>query len=332
MSPIRPSDPRAVAPWQRAAAGLMFHHFHDTGRDGREGRHAAGQGSIDAVELERLLNFVGRDRILPAREWQRRAIAEALEPGDLCLTFDDNLLCQYEIALPVLRKFGLTAFWFVATAVLQGHLSRVELYRTFRVRCFATPDEFYQEFTAAAMQSEPGGRVRQMLGRFDPAGYLREFPFYTEGDRRFRYLRDEVLGPEAYHRLMDQMIRARGLRLKELAVGLWMEDRHLLELHASGHVIGLHSHTHPTRLSSLRMPEQRREYHANFNYLSSLLGEPPLSVSHPCNSYDQSTLRILREMGVRVGFRSNMASGFDGPLERPREDHINIIHEMRSCA
>ena len=33
-----------------------------------------------------------------------------LEDTDVCITFDDNLKCQYEIALPVLDKYSLKAF------------------------------------------------------------------------------------------------------------------------------------------------------------------------------------------------------------------------------
>ena len=88
--------------------GVMFHHFFDA-------RHPAGQGAISAGQLADLIAFLGRDRILPAAEWQRQAEAGTLAPDALCLTFDDNLRCQYDVALPVLRDEGLTAFWFVCT-------------------------------------------------------------------------------------------------------------------------------------------------------------------------------------------------------------------------
>ena len=296
----------------------MFHHFHGAG-------HAAGQGSISAEQFAQILRRCDRDRLLSAEEWLRRALAGELEPGQQCVTLDDNLRCQFDVALPVLRDMGLTAFWFVATSVLQGHLSRTELYRVFRVRHFASLDAFYAEFERAATQAPDGGRVQSDLAGFDPRRYLAQYPFYTESDRRFRFLRDEVLGPERYQKLMDQVIRDHGVKLKELAANLWMGDDHLRQLAAEGHVIGLHSHTHPTRLADLSPHEQRREYRSNHAYLTSLLGEPPLTVSHPCNSYSEITLRILRDLGVRVGFCSNMSPAGSSELEYPREDHANLL-------
>lgn len=301
----------------RIPHGLMFHHFHGD-------NHPPAQGSLSADELRALLNQVGRERLLPAAAWLERAVHGRLRPEDVCLTFDDCLRCQYDVAEPVLRELGLTAFWFVPTSVLQGHLLRLEIYRAFRDRRFASVQEFYASFEKAVDASRLSTRARRALESFDPSSYLSDYPFYTEGDRRFRYLRDEVLGPTAYQSIMDAMIRQAGLRLRDLAENLWMDDECLLRLHAAGHIIGLHSHTHPTRIGDMRPGGQIREYRANHTYLANLLGKPPVTAAHPCGSYSRTTLRILREMGIQVAFRSNMSMLEHSELEIPREDAANL--------
>ena len=81
-----------------------------------------------------MLRFVGLRNILPADEWMARATSDRLDENDLCLTFDDALRCQYDVALPVLEKYGLTAFWFVYSggvrraASAPGNLSLVPYY------------------------------------------------------------------------------------------------------------------------------------------------------------------------------------------------------------
>src|SRR2546426_12241772 len=82
------------------AHGLMFHHFHG-------GSHAGSQGSISLNDFERILALVDVDRILTPSAWLEKLDANRLGPHDLCLTFDDALLCQFEIALPVLEKYRL---------------------------------------------------------------------------------------------------------------------------------------------------------------------------------------------------------------------------------
>ena len=306
------------------AHGVMFHHFHG-------GHHPVGQGSISAEELASLLEFVGLDRILPAADWFERAVSNRLEAHDVCLTFDDDLMCQFDIALPVLRHFDITAFWFVYTSVLEGKIESLEVYRQFRTTQFDSVEAFYEAFFRGIEDSTEAGPVQRALKTFSPTAYLASSPFYSDGDRRFRFVRDEVLGPVRYAAIMDRMIASANLTKDELARGLWMGSEELRVLHREGHVIGLHSHTHPTRLNRLSVQEQKAEYERNYACVTRAIGSSPVAMSHPCNSYDPVTLGILRDLGIRVGFRAYielLPEYCDRSLEHPRKDHANVMKEM----
>lgn len=303
----------------------MFHHFHGAG-------HAPGQGSIAEADLALLIEVIGPRRILPAERWLADAIADRLRPGDVCLTFDDNLRCQHDVALPVLRRFGLTAFWFVATATFTDVPPTLEIHRAFRERCFASLGGFYAAFDEALARSAFAEEARCRLASCDVNKYLAEFPFYSHEDRRFRFVRDEVLGPRRFDELMSGMMRDAGADKAALACELWMTPESVCRLRSEGHVIGLHTHTHPTRVGRLVPADQLREYRDNYMMLMELLGTPPLAMAHPCNSYDAATLAILRRLGVRVGFRANMVLHDHGPLEWPREDHSIAVQRARCLA
>ena len=305
--------------------GIMFHHFHG-------GSHAESQGSLDGATLAEMIRFLGPDRILPAREWLNLALAGDLPADALCLTFDDNLRCQYDVALPVLKDAGLTAFWFVPTGTLSGAPDHLEIYRAFRTQHFDEIDDFYEAFFRNLATSQYAPLAEEKLLHFDPSTYLAGYPFYTEADRRFRFVRDDVLGPQRYRQLMDELIATMGVDVAALAASLWMQSQQIRELHDTGHVIGLHSHTHPTRLASLPPEEQAREYRENHTLLASIVGQPITTVAHPCNSYSPETLAILRRLGVQLGFRANLAQTDFSPLEWPREDHANILAAMRAGA
>ncbi len=307
------------------AFGIMFHHFRDA-------VHPDGQGALSADEFDELLHSVGIERILPPQEWFERAQRERLSGDEVCLTFDDNLRCQFDVARPVMRRYGLTAFWFIATGTWSVRPPRLEVYRAFRTRHYAALDDFYRDFENLVTASDEGPRVVARLRRFDPANYLAEFPFYTDADRRFRFIRDEALGPCDYERLMDALMAARGADATELAAGLWMDQDCVHALCREGHWIGLHSHTHPTRLAELSERDQRREYRDNATRLMAVTGRRALVASHPCNSYDARTLRVLRDLGVRMAFRANAALPGGGPLELPRVDHAVLRKELSLCA
>ena len=97
------------------------------------------------------------------------------------------------------------------------------------------------------------------------------------------------------------------------------------KLNDDGHIIGLHSHTHPTMLSKLSKIDQEKEYQKNYKILYDSLKNPPKTVSHPCNSYNNDTLSVLRNLKIEIGFRANMENHLFSEFEFPREDHANII-------
>ena len=304
--------------------GIMFHHFHG-------GPHRAGQGAISAEELYELIDFLGRERVLPARDWFDRAMRGTLNRRDICLTFDDNLRCQFDVARPVLRDLGLTAFWFVATSSLDGGGPEIEIHRTFRERCFSCAEDFYAAFFWAVQRSAHASTVERGLLDFDPRSFLSAFSFYSDNDRKFRFMRDELFGPESFREIMQALMASFGADPRELARDLWMDASCLRTLHAEGHLIGLHTQTHPTRVAYLPPAEQEREYRDNYMILMQLLGDPPQTMSHPCNSYCETTLAILRKLGIRLGFRADMGCTGHDDLEYPRDDHANVLRRMRAC-
>ena len=317
---VHSSIPRRELP-RSAAHGVMLHHFHG-------GPHPKGQGAIDAEQFADLIRALGRDRILSAEEWAARTTAGTLRDGDLCVTFDDALRCQYDIALPVLQHFGITAFWFVYSSVFEGAVEPLEVFRYFRTVAFPEIDAFYRAFDQAWEGSEHAAAIEADITGFDFDTYYPETRIYTTADRRFRYIRDEILGPERYQSIMWRMIRLSDWADRIPASLLWLDDACLKRLSAAGHVIGLHSYSHPTLLEKLPLAEQRAQYERNFRHIEKTIGRAPNALSHPCNSYLPEMLPILRDLGVTIGFRTDMAKTDFTTLELPRMDHALLVREF----
>jgi len=299
--------------------GIMFHHFHDT-------KHVNGQGAISAQQLEHIIEHYG-NRLLSANEWFSKAKANCLDTTDVCLTFDDALLCQYEIALPVLEQYNLTAFWFVYSSVLGGGIEKLEVYRKFRTVYFSTIDDFYDTFFATLKETEYHDMVSNALSNYSHDNW-RHFPFYTANDTKFRFIRDTALGADRYNNIMDAIMTQYNIDIIDFSSDLWMKRDHLKTLIDSSHIVGLHSHTHPTQLSMLSAQEQEKEYRHNYAFLHEALGQAPKTVSHPCNSYSDVTISILRDLKIEIGFRANMENHLFSEYEFPREDHANVIRRI----
>ncbi len=304
--------------------GIMFHHFHDFNI------HPIGQGSISAEQFEKILILLGNNyKIVSWDEWYCKATTNSLTPREICITFDDNLLCQYQIALPVLEKFRIKAFWFVYTSCYTGEIERLEIYRYFRSKYFTDFTSFYNEFYNSVKCSEVNNKVSVALKKINPDDYLREFSFYSREDKIYRYLRDQVLTKEEYEKIMESMLAHYKFDIDAASSFLWNSKENLKYLSDSGHIIGLHSHNHPTNLKIMTFEDQKNQYELNHSCLSSIIGEPIITMSHPCNSYNEDTLNILKELNIKLGFRANMESGFHSNYEFPRIDHTYFIKDIK---
>ena len=301
---------------------VMFHHFHG-------GKHLPGQGSLSADDFDAMIGWLSqRHRILGADDYLQRLKSRTLRDADICLSFDDALLCQAEIAVPVLARHGITAYFFVYSSPFSGNPDPLEIYRHFRMSQFGDVDAFYTAFFAQAQALYPSEYAQGESG-FDVRTYLSAFPFYTDNDRWFRFLRDRVLMKARYDAIMQAMMDEARFDVAQASQDLWMGNHHLQKLHQAGHVVGLHSYSHPTMIHQLSPAEQAQEYARNFEHLQATLGSAPYAMSHPCGNYSDSTLDILKGMGVQIGFRSSLStSTIASDLEVPRNDHANVWKEM----
>jgi peptidoglycan/xylan/chitin deacetylase (PgdA/CDA1 family) len=302
---------------------IMFHHFHGLG-------HPQVQGSISGAEFEEMLDWLSsRFTLLSAPVYLEKLEKESLHPTDICLSFDDALLCQADVAVTVLNKRNIQAFFFVYSSPFVGNPDPLEIYRYFRTVEFSDMDQFYNEFfkEAEGLYFESIFTAKQS---YDSMSYLSAFPFYSESDKWFRYLRDQVLDKEKYDFVMNRLMDRYKFNQKEASAKLWMNDDHIRRLSDTGHIVGLHSYSHPTMIHKLSKERQSEEYVANFEHLSSVLRHNPIAMSHPCGNYGDETLDILKKLGIKVGFRrDNSVTSIISNLEVPREDHANILRQMK---
>ncbi|MFW5795058.1 MAG: polysaccharide deacetylase family protein, partial [Bacillota bacterium] len=219
----------------------MFHHFH-----GKE--HPQVQGSISKDDFENILNFIGLDNILTANKWYKKAKNNNLEQTDICITFDDGLKCQFDIARPILNKYGLTAFYFFYTSIFTDNPSELEIYRNFRTTQYKNIDCFYDAFRDVLKQKEFYLKYKKRLNEFNPTEYLKKSPFYSDNDKWFRFLRDELLSKEQYDEIMNTLIKEKNYNISNVKDMIWMNKSDLIQLKNEDNIIGLHTHHHPTNI------------------------------------------------------------------------------------
>ncbi len=84
----------------------------------------------------------------------------------------------------------------------------------------------------------------------------------------------------------------------------FMTPEGLRELHASGHIVGTHSASHPRRMSYLAQDAIRREWLDSRARLEDLLGAPVTLASVPGGYFSRAVATAAAEAGIRVLFTS----------------------------
>ena len=128
-------------------------------------------------------------------------------------------------------------------------------------------------------------------------------------DIKFRLVRDKILSKGEYKKLMFKMFKQTKFSPKRFYDILFMSKQNIIKIKKLGHIVGLHSHTHPMAFEKLTYVEQLKQYTKNLDIVSNILKckkSNIVSMSHPCGSYDGNTLNILENLGMKIGFRHSM--------------------------
>ena len=310
--------------------GIMFHHFHD------DGVHTKGQGSISKDDFYKLIKFIGRKNILDADVFFEKFRENNLKKNEVCLTFDDSIKSQIDVALPVLEDLKIKSFFFVYTSLFDGKPDNLEVFRYFRMNYFKNVDDFYINFYKTLNKD-----LKDFFNKNEQKIRDAKIKFisYSIEDIKFRLVRDVFLTKNDYEHIMFLMMSEKKFKAEEFHPILFFNSEDLRNLNQLGHLIGLHSHNHPTLLEKLNYDEQKNEYVKCISTISKILDKSQNEIkwmSHPCGSYNNNTLQILKELDIKLGFKQIMTiepeKGMkkinNSFLEIARQDHSEIVKRM----
>jgi peptidoglycan/xylan/chitin deacetylase (PgdA/CDA1 family) len=300
MIPIKPLlsllSPRA----ERARLSVLLFHRVQPIQD------ALFPGEVDARQFDDILGWVRRwCNVLPLDEAVTRLKSGNLPARAAAITFDDGYADNHDVALPILKRHGMSATFFIATSFLNGgrmwNDTVVELIR----RC---PDGDFDlrgiagladAATAHWLLNTPASRtaaIRDILGR----------------------IKYEL--PQQRQCMVDEMAQRAGVALPD---NLMMRSDQVLALHRAGMQIGAHTHTHPI-LARLDAPSARAEISHSKQLLEGLLGTPVDLFAYPNGrpgtDYSNESVDLVRNLGFAAAVSTSVgaADGRADPLQIPR--------------
>ena len=244
--------------------------------------------------LSRIFRVVGLEEgvaALRARRLPSRAV---------CVTFDDGYRDNYEIALPVLKKHGITATFFVASGFLGG-------------------GRLFVDTVIESIRRLPTGTVD--LGWFG----LGMQPVHDLPSRLA--LIDRLVADVKYRSLdsrAEACERIAHLSGERLPDDLMMSHEQLRAMHRAGMSVGGHTLDHPI-LSVLHPQDARRQIAEDRAAIAAIIGTPPSFFAYPNGriqrDFDGAHVAQVREAGYAGAVTTDVgcASSSSDPFLLPRQ-------------
>ncbi len=300
---------------------IMFHHFHNK-------FHKKTQGSISGAQLQKVIEYLqSRYNLINSHEFCQKVIDKKIKKKDVCLTFDDCLKSQFDIAFPILKKKNISAFFFIYSSIFDPKPNNLEIFRDFRNTKFSNIDKFYECFFNLLKKNYFQDYL--LFEKKFKRNYLMKYKFYTLSDRKFRFCRDKILSHNIYEKIMFLLMKQKKYNLRNAKIKLFMSKKNIKSLIKNQNSIGLHSDSHPINIYKLSFKRQYKDYKKNYNFLIKNFKIKTTSMSHPFGRYNKNTLKVLKKLGIKVGFLSSPAKFNKSNLEIGRIDHNLLIKKIK---
>jgi len=260
---------------QRASLIIGFHGITDVPPEFfSRGHHTSHVKSLLEF-LHRHLHPISLEEIAAATSQ-----GESPPPGSFAVTFDDGLVNNVRLVIPVLSRLNLSATFFVPSALVG---SETDLWVT-------SLRELLRVWRRETIPEEPG--------------LWSELPTRNESERYAAFCRiKQVLKDNQSRRqtAVDQLARVAGGYVRPPEGDRVVDKERLRRMIQPGFSVGAHSRTHPI-LSALDPEEARGEIEGSRQDLEELLGIPVRDFAYPngrFSDFDETTCRLIVQAGYR---------------------------------
>ena len=303
------------------SCGIMFHHFHKNSKD------KYVENSITSSEFEKILKFIGLKNIISADLWAKKALENKLKKNEVCITFDDGLKSQHKIAFPILKKYQIKAFWFIFSSVFYGKKDNNEIHKFFYKKYFRNFKLFFESFKNEILNLKRSKFILSIINQKKAKNYMIKLNIYSKEERIYKYLRDRILTSKEIFQIYQNLFKKFKFNEKKIADQLWISQKDFKQIINDKQVIGLHSFSHSSNITSKSYNYQFKEYKKNLIDLNKIYKKKIISASFPFNAYNSDSIKVLKKLNIRLCFSALSNIKFNR-LIIPRIDHAKILKKI----
>jgi peptidoglycan/xylan/chitin deacetylase (PgdA/CDA1 family) len=246
----------------------------------------------DIARFDEIMGWLARwFNVLPLDEAIARLKNGDLPPRAAAITFDDGYADNLACAVPILKKHGLSATFFIATGYLDGgRMWNDTLIESVRLTTLPTLDA-----TRFGLGNLPFASIENKRSAIDKL-----------------ILAIKHLPAAARHEAVEYVRESCGCVLPD---NLMLTTPQLRELHFSGMGVGAHTVSHPI-LARQPDADARREIADSRDFLEGLLKERVPLFAYPNGKLGRDYLpkhvEMVRELGFTAAVSTNWGVGAEG--------------------
>ena len=250
---------------------------------------------VDARRFDEICGWLkGWFNVLPLDKAVAHLQRGTLPARSACITFDDGYADNHQVALPILRRHGLTSTFFIATSFLDGG----RMWNDTIVESIRACDARALDLSSLDLGNHP----------LDTIENRRAAIFALIKQIKYRTVAERVT-------VTDQLARLARVRPPQ---DLMMSSQQVKAMHSAGMQIGAHTVSHPI-LARLTNEQAREEIQRSKSFLEKLLDERVSLFAYPNGKpgedYTQQSVDMVRSLGFDAAVSTRWgASGMGDDL------------------
>ncbi len=279
---------------------IMFHDFHHNNSKPNT------QGSVNQDYIYKLIKYLGNKNILSPEDYISKYNNNKLDKNHLCLTFDDGLKSQLNIAFPILNDFKIKSFFFIPSTYILNKNKVLESYKYFYMNYYSNISFYYEDFFYELYKYFDKKKLNILLKsyHYKILNIIKLKSFYSYQDIQFRIIRNSIISDVLFSKINKKLFKKKNFDYSKINKNKYLNEKDL-KLIAKENKIGLHSYSHFFNLRKCSYISQYNEYKKNKKHLSSIINNQIInSLSYPSGIYNHQSVKILKKLKINFAFRN----------------------------
>ena len=211
--------------------------------------------------------------------------------NSIMLTFDDGTQDHYKYVYPILKKYNLSGLFFIPSSIYTKKMLDIQIIH-----------QLLEKESIKVLYEDLEQELKNR--KIDITKLVIDKNLDNQKTATFKQLLQSKLPYTIRTELLE--LFQKKYNISNDVKNTYISISELKEMKKNGMYFGIHTVSHP-HLDTLSQKEQEKEIRNNMDNLldSNLIEENLISIAFPYGSFNEDTIKIMKELNIKYGFKVN---------------------------